>query len=416
MSRTENDPDSCTNRSDVVPYIAPSEQPDNGDDLTRSSSLTSDSRKSLVFSSSDNRQNNENKLGDLSQHESGSQERKWLSEADSSLQGSPSSSLEDERFERSTEGAAGSGSSQSKDSPVMMFGMLVVIGAIATNVFGFRHSRWAVGKDVHRAWQNYERTAMDKQAASSRRTEQQRWQQQQQYQTQQEQGARQREHADARDRFRRARAGEEARTRADREAQARADRNARSTAREQYQRWERKFRGPDGTYHETSYRVDFDPRILENLFGSRRDARSSSNSRNPFGMPEQVLEELLRAAQQQAEEVRRPGRSDNDSRKSFNDFDAFRFWERMNNAGGFDSNFGADMGSRGGTGSFGRMGLARYYSTLGLKQGASDAEIKAAYRKEAMKWHPDRYRGQNKEEAERKFREVTEAYNALTGK
>jgi DnaJ-class molecular chaperone len=49
-----------------------------------------------------------------------------------------------------------------------------------------------------------------------------------------------------------------------------------------------------------------------------------------------------------------------------------------------------------------------YYSTLGLKRGASDAEIKKAYRSMAMKHHPDRGGDQNK------FKEISTAYEALT--
>ena len=49
-----------------------------------------------------------------------------------------------------------------------------------------------------------------------------------------------------------------------------------------------------------------------------------------------------------------------------------------------------------------------YYSTLGLKRGASDADIKKAYRSMAMKHHPDR--GGD----EKKFKEVTEAYETLS--
>lgn len=51
------------------------------------------------------------------------------------------------------------------------------------------------------------------------------------------------------------------------------------------------------------------------------------------------------------------------------------------------------------------------YQTLGLSKTASDAEIKAAYRKAALEWHPDR----NKDpKAAGKFKEVTEAYEILS--
>lgn len=49
-----------------------------------------------------------------------------------------------------------------------------------------------------------------------------------------------------------------------------------------------------------------------------------------------------------------------------------------------------------------------YYATLGLKRGASEDEIKKAYRKLAMKHHPDR--GGD----EKKFKEISTAYDALT--
>ncbi|KAI8870735.1 DnaJ-domain-containing protein [Ramicandelaber brevisporus] len=57
-----------------------------------------------------------------------------------------------------------------------------------------------------------------------------------------------------------------------------------------------------------------------------------------------------------------------------------------------------------------------YYKLLGLtNKSATEDEIKAAYKKQALKWHPDRHR-QDKEEATRKFKEVSEAYEVLSDK
>lgn len=55
-----------------------------------------------------------------------------------------------------------------------------------------------------------------------------------------------------------------------------------------------------------------------------------------------------------------------------------------------------------------------YYKTLGVESSASDDEIKKAYRKLAMKYHPDQ--NKDNEEAEAKFKEVSEAYEVLKDK
>ena len=54
-----------------------------------------------------------------------------------------------------------------------------------------------------------------------------------------------------------------------------------------------------------------------------------------------------------------------------------------------------------------------FYKILGIAKGASDDEIKKAYRKMAVKWHPDKNKAA---EAEEKFKDVAMAYEVLKDK
>ncbi len=59
------------------------------------------------------------------------------------------------------------------------------------------------------------------------------------------------------------------------------------------------------------------------------------------------------------------------------------------------------------------MAKRDYYEVLGVPRNASEGDIKKAYRKLAMKYHPDRNQGDAAKEAEAKFKEVKEAYEIL---
>lgn len=56
--------------------------------------------------------------------------------------------------------------------------------------------------------------------------------------------------------------------------------------------------------------------------------------------------------------------------------------------------------------------MADYYQLLGIPKNATQDEIKKAYRKNALKYHPDKNQGDT--EAEKKFKQISEAYEALS--
>ncbi|MDA0692301.1 MAG: DnaJ domain-containing protein [Nitrospinae bacterium] len=60
--------------------------------------------------------------------------------------------------------------------------------------------------------------------------------------------------------------------------------------------------------------------------------------------------------------------------------------------------------------------MQRDYETLKIKPGATFAEVKRAYKKQAMEWHPDRFPGDDEAQqikATKKFHQITEAYTRI---
>jgi len=55
-----------------------------------------------------------------------------------------------------------------------------------------------------------------------------------------------------------------------------------------------------------------------------------------------------------------------------------------------------------------------YYDVLGLDRSASEASIKKAYRKLALKWHPDHHKSDDQDKAETRFKQISEAYEVLS--
>ncbi|HZL98688.1 MAG TPA: DnaJ domain-containing protein, partial [Planctomycetota bacterium] len=60
------------------------------------------------------------------------------------------------------------------------------------------------------------------------------------------------------------------------------------------------------------------------------------------------------------------------------------------------------------------MKFQDYYEVLGVPRAAGPEEIKKAYRKLALKWHPDRHKGASQKDAEERFKRISEAYEVLS--
>ena len=60
------------------------------------------------------------------------------------------------------------------------------------------------------------------------------------------------------------------------------------------------------------------------------------------------------------------------------------------------------------------MKFQDYYEVLGVARDASPEDIRTAYRKLALEWHPDRHQGDAKDDAEKKFKQISEAHEVLS--
>lgn len=59
--------------------------------------------------------------------------------------------------------------------------------------------------------------------------------------------------------------------------------------------------------------------------------------------------------------------------------------------------------------------MGEYYDLLEIQKSATEEDVKKAYRKQALKWHPDK-NPENREAAEARFKEIAEAYEVLSNK
>ena len=185
----------------------------------------------------------------------------------------------------------------------------------------------------------------------------------------------------------------------------------------------------NNTYSDTRYYGNFRTKeeaeeFFRNIFGAHSNNRTYSNTRSSGTFTQEEFEEFFR-------NIFGGGSGNNgtyNNTRSSGTFSQEEFEEFFRNA--FGGSFGGTYGgstygnSSGGYrqgGSYQRTGTytsnrSRYYRILGLKDGASQEEIKKAYRQLAKEHHPDKF--VNASDSEKKFheskmKEINEAYENL---
>jgi DnaJ domain len=289
---------------------------------------------------------------------------------------------------------------------LLQVGVVIVIGAVAANVIGFRHSRWTVGKDLHRAWERRHAQASAQDATPK---------------SQHPRSTRPSEYSPS-SRFTTAdRVFEEFMRQSQTFSSERGNERAWDksgtagrTEGSQSKTSSRTQRRPSRATTQRTTRFDFDASSLDDLL--RHLHRGSPLQGSSFfyqGVSTtdtfRKLEELFRAAQR----AKTSGQAQGGGFESSSGFEA-EFWDEMFGSG-FRQSQGSANRARPSAGDFsGRVPFQdKSWEVLGLRPGASSADVKSAYRRLAMKYHPDKYQGPDPDEGARRFRDVAAAYNVL---
>jgi len=184
----------------------------------------------------------------------------------------------------------------------------------------------------------------------------------------------------------------------------------------------------NNTYNETRYYGNFRTKeeaeeFFRNIFGANGNNRTYNNRRTNGTFTQEEFEELFRY-------IFGGGYGTNGNNGTYNNtrtngtFTQEEFEEFIRNAfgGSFGgSTYGNSSGGYRQGGSYQRTGTytnnrSRYYRILGLKDGASQEEIKKAYRQLAKEHHPDKFvnaSDSDKKYHENKMKEINEAYENL---
>lgn len=284
--------------------------------------------------------------------------------------------------------------SQPQGNALLQVGVVFVIGAVAANVFGFRASRWAVGKDLHRAWER----------SSARRDAMQ-------------QDGRQ---ADSK---LRAKMPESDRSSSFRRPRGRLSNHMFNEfiyeANSYFRDKARMQEGPQvasrsgGSGGSARFKVESD-NFDERFRNFRQQGRNSGASSSQFSSDDYAdLAELLRAAHKAQTRVKVGNRCQH---------------ETDSGAETRENIFGTNIGNGQGSYTHSRTSskqkpmnvanssLNTAYRCLGLREGASKDEVKVAYRQLAIKFHPDTSSGLDAAHAASRFREITAAYRQLKDK